>query len=159
MFALIHLIPGDPVDVMLGESAHAADREALRARLPARVLDAPKRGFDTPLAAWLRGPLAQPVAEALETASRAGAGQCEAAVSHDLGLSVTARMRDIETLEYQNDRSFGITVYFDHRKGSASTSDLSDTAVAESVRKACSIASYTAEDEYAGLADAVPRAL
>jgi peptide/nickel transport system permease protein len=39
VFALIHLIPGDPVDVMLGESAHAADREALRARL----------GLDQPL--------------------------------------------------------------------------------------------------------------
>lgn len=30
VFALIHLIPGDPVEVMLGESARAADREALR---------------------------------------------------------------------------------------------------------------------------------
>lgn len=33
VFALIHLIPGDPVDVMLGEGAVAADRAALRARL------------------------------------------------------------------------------------------------------------------------------
>ncbi len=30
MFFLIHMIPGDPVDVMLGESAQTADREALR---------------------------------------------------------------------------------------------------------------------------------
>ncbi|WJW76752.1 ABC transporter permease [Thiohalobacter sp. IOR34] len=30
VFLLIHLIPGDPVDVMLGETAPAADREALR---------------------------------------------------------------------------------------------------------------------------------
>jgi len=30
VFLLIHLIPGDPVDVMLGESAQPADREALR---------------------------------------------------------------------------------------------------------------------------------
>ncbi len=30
VFALIHLIPGDPVEAMLGEHAHAADREALR---------------------------------------------------------------------------------------------------------------------------------
>ncbi|MGB0713093.1 MAG: ABC transporter permease [Gammaproteobacteria bacterium] len=28
--SLIHWVPGDPVDVMLGESAHAADRAALR---------------------------------------------------------------------------------------------------------------------------------
>ncbi len=33
VFLLIHLIPGDPVEVMLGESAHPADREALRVAL------------------------------------------------------------------------------------------------------------------------------
>lgn len=32
-FLLIHLVPGDPVEVMLGESASTADREALRADL------------------------------------------------------------------------------------------------------------------------------
>ena len=33
VFVLIHLVPGDPVDVMLGESAHATDKEALRQAL------------------------------------------------------------------------------------------------------------------------------
>jgi peptide/nickel transport system permease protein len=37
---LIHLIPGDPVEIMLGESASTADREALRAALG---LDLPVR--------------------------------------------------------------------------------------------------------------------
>ena len=32
-FMLIHAVPGDPVEVMLGESASMADREALRAEL------------------------------------------------------------------------------------------------------------------------------
>ena len=33
VFLLIHIVPGDPVEVMLGESAQAADREALREAL------------------------------------------------------------------------------------------------------------------------------
>lgn len=33
VFLLIHLIPGDPVDVMLGETARPADKEALRQSL------------------------------------------------------------------------------------------------------------------------------
>ncbi|MET0065455.1 MAG: nickel ABC transporter permease [Candidatus Thiodiazotropha sp.] len=33
VFFLIHLVPGDPVDVMLGESARPADRSALRTSL------------------------------------------------------------------------------------------------------------------------------
>jgi len=41
VFLLVHLIPGDPVEVMLGESASTADRAALRASL----------GLDQPLAA------------------------------------------------------------------------------------------------------------
>jgi peptide/nickel transport system permease protein len=41
VFLLVHLVPGDPVDVMLGETAQPADREALRRTL----------GLDRPLAA------------------------------------------------------------------------------------------------------------
>lgn len=40
VFLLIHMIPGDPVEIMLGESASTADREALRASLG---LDQPVR--------------------------------------------------------------------------------------------------------------------
>jgi asparagine synthase (glutamine-hydrolysing) len=49
-----------------GRGKHAF-REALRSRLPADILDGAKRGFDTPLRAWLRGPLAAPAAEAIES--------------------------------------------------------------------------------------------
>ncbi len=49
-----------------GRGKHAL-REALRARIPADVLDGRKMGFDVPLRAWLRGPLAPAVAEAVET--------------------------------------------------------------------------------------------
>lgn len=48
-----------------GRGKHAL-REALRGRLPATLLDGPKRGFDTPLRPWIRGPLAGAVREAIE---------------------------------------------------------------------------------------------
>jgi PmbA protein len=44
-------------------------------------------------------------------------------------------------------------VYFGKRKGSASTADLSASAVRATVEKACAIARFTAEDAAAGLAD------
>ncbi len=48
----------------------------------------------------------------------------------------------------------GVTVYFGTRKGTASTGDLSPAALRETVRKACTIAKFTAEDPCAGLPDA-----
>src|SRR5215469_3719676 len=90
---------------------------------------------------------------ALEEAQRQGASQCEADVSVSQGLSVSVRLREVDTLEYQRDRGLGVTVYFGKRKGSASTADLTPAAVRETVAKACAIARYTAEDPYAGLVD------
>jgi PmbA protein len=96
----------------------------------------------------------KPIIEhALEAARSRGASQAEAAVSQNSGLSVGVRLGEVETLEHQRDRSMGITVYFGRRKGSASTADFSMAAVEATVAKACSIARFTAEDAYAGLAD------
>src|SRR5690606_33340194 len=89
----------------------------------------------------------------LHEARKLGADQAEAAASHDIGLSVTARLGDVENLEYTNDRGVGITIYMGSRKGSASTSDFNPKALREAVGKACSFAKYTAPDKYAGLAD------
>jgi PmbA protein len=94
------------------------------------------------------------IERALEEAGSRGATQAEAAVSQDSGLSVGVRLGEVETLEHQRDRSMGITVYFGQRKGSASTADFSPEAVRATVAKACSIARFTAEDAYSGLADA-----
>ena len=93
------------------------------------------------------------VSESLELARKLGATQSESDVSLQKGLTTTVRLGEVETVEYQRDRGMGITVYFGHRKGSASTADLSPRAVAETVEKACDIARYTAEDDCAGLAD------
>ena len=90
---------------------------------------------------------------ALKEAKVLGASQAEAAVSMDVGLSVSVRLGEVETVEYQRDRGMGVTVYFGTRKGSASTADLSAAGLRETVAKACSIARFTAEDPCAGLAD------
>ena len=89
----------------------------------------------------------------LEEAKALGASQAEAAVSVDVGLSVSVRLGEVDTVEYQRDRGMGVTVYFGTRKGSASSADLSAAALRETVGKACSIARFTAEDPCAGLAD------
>ncbi len=100
------------------------------------------------LAAGLAGRL---VTLALAEARGLGASDAEAGVSVETGLSVTARLREVETLEYQRDRGMGVTVYRGKRKGSASTGDLSASAIRDTVAKAYSIAGFTAEDESAGL--------
>ena len=102
-------------------------------------------------------PLADVATLALEEARRAGATQCEADVSVSQGLSVSVRLGEVDTVEYQRDRGLGVTVYFGQRKGGASTADLTPGAVRETVAKACAIARYTAEDPYAGLIE--PEAL
>ncbi len=107
---------------------------------------------DTP--EMTRAELDTRVQEVLAEARAQGASQAEAGLSVDAGLNLTVRLGEVETLEYQRDRGLGITVYFGKRKGSASTADLSPQAVRDSVRAACSIARYTAEDDCAGLADA-----
>ncbi|MDQ3796502.1 MAG: metalloprotease PmbA [Pseudomonadota bacterium] len=90
----------------------------------------------------------------LDEAKRQGATSAEVDVSVNWGLSVTARLGAVETLEHHKDQGVAVTVYLGTRKGSSSSSDLDAGALKETVRAACRIARYTAEDECAGLADA-----
>jgi PmbA protein len=98
--------------------------------------------------------LQQVVSSALALARSAGASAADADASVQKGLTVTVRMGEVDTIEYHRDRAMAVTVYFGHRKGSASTADLRAEAVAQTVSKACTIARHTASDECAGLADA-----
>lgn len=97
--------------------------------------------------------LKQVVAGALAEAEAAGASQAEADASLQRGFSVTVRLGEVETIEYQRDRGLSLTLYFGKSKGSASTADLRPAAVREMALKAAAIARYTAADECAGLAD------
>ena len=91
-------------------------------------------------------------AHATGVARRAG---CEAAVSINAGngLSVGVRGGEVETLEYHRDKSLAVTVYHGRRKGTATTTDFSPDAVAETVAAAVRIAADAEPDEYAGLVD------
>ncbi|MEW8562076.1 MAG: metalloprotease PmbA, partial [Candidatus Thiodiazotropha sp.] len=75
-------------------------------------------------------------------------------VSSNAGLTLTVRLGETETIEHTRDNGLGVTVYFGHRKGSASTSDLSPQAIKETVEAACNFARYTSEDPCSGLAEA-----
>lgn len=93
------------------------------------------------------------VAKALELARSLGADNAEVAMSKQQGLSVGTRMGEVETVEFTNDGALGITIYKEGRKGSASTADLSESALNQAVQAAVNIAQYTSVDECSGLAD------
>lgn len=89
----------------------------------------------------------------LQEAKTQGASQAEVAINNTVGFSVSVRMGEIETVEFNRDKGIGISVYFGKRKGSASSSDISPEAIKNAVTAACHIARFSGEDEYSGLAD------
>jgi len=94
------------------------------------------------------------VQSCLAEAKQQGATSAEASVNVEHGLSVTARLGEAETLEHHNDRGLGVTIYMGQKKGSASTTSFEPAAIKDAVTAACKIASFTEEDDCAGLAEA-----
>lgn len=92
------------------------------------------------------------VSFAIETAQKAGA-TAEVGVTKVSGLSVSTRLQEIENVEFTNDGALGISVYLGLQKGNASTSDLSEEAIKNTVEAALAIAKYTSPDDCTGLAD------
>jgi PmbA protein len=92
-------------------------------------------------------------AEVLAAAKEGGATAAETDVSQAIGLSVTVRKDEVETISYNRDKGIGVTVYVGQRRGHASTADFSADAIRATVGKALAIARYTAEDPCSGLAD------
>jgi PmbA protein len=90
----------------------------------------------------------------IRRARAAGASQAEVSASVGTGLSVNVRLGEVETVERNRDRGFGLSVYFGQRKGSASTADLKPESIEATLAQACAIARYTEPDPSAGLADA-----
>lgn len=91
--------------------------------------------------------------DVLRQAKTAGASAAEVEISLGFGQNVTVRLDEVETIEYNRDKGMSVSVYFGHKRGHASTSDLSSQALQDTVLAACSIARHTAQDMFCGLAD------
>ncbi|KTD48770.1 peptide maturation protein PmbA [Legionella rubrilucens] len=91
--------------------------------------------------------------EVLALAKAKGASDAAVSVNHDSGFSVDVRMKDVETVSFNEDKGVSLTVYFGHRKGSASSTDTSPKALDAMVNAACDIARVSAADPCFGLAD------
>lgn len=104
------------------------------------------------------GPASVPVLEKqveqiLLEAKKQGASACEVSVSTSQSLAVTVRQQEVETLEFNRDQGFGITLYVGNRKASASTTATDTKAIQETVAAALAIAKHTSEDDCAGLGE------
>jgi len=89
----------------------------------------------------------------LKLAKQQGASDAELSLNRGAGLSVEVHMRSVDKLEYHRDQGLSLTVYFGQKQGSATSGDLSQQAIEDTVKAACNIAKFTGEDEFAGLAD------
>lgn len=94
------------------------------------------------------------VDDMLTIAKSLGAHQAEVALQASIGLNVTVRKGQVDTLEFNRDKGIGITVYCDQRKGSASTTDISPESLQATVQAAIDLAKLTQADPFAGLANA-----
>jgi len=90
----------------------------------------------------------------LEQAKKKGATEAEAGIRYESGLSATVRMGTVDTVEFNKDKTLGLTVYKGKRKGTVSTTDMSPDAINTAIEAALRIAEYTEEDNFSGLADA-----
>jgi PmbA protein len=91
--------------------------------------------------------------DVLVQARQQGVSHAIASVSESMGLSVSVRQGQLETIERHADKSLAITVYVGKSSGSASTCDFSQAAIAQTIEAARDIARFTAKDPHAGLPD------
>jgi len=102
---------------------------------------------------YSRGQFEALVDGAIARALELGATDAGAEASEGVGLSVSVRKGELESVERNRDKSLGVSVYLGQRRGNASTSDFSREAIERTVQAAYDIARFTAEDPAAGLPD------
>lgn len=92
------------------------------------------------------------VQDILQQAHQKGASSCEVSIAESWGYSTGVRNQAPESVEYNRDREFSLTVYIGQRTGHASTSDFSVSSITQVIDKALTIARFTGEDLCSGLA-------
>ncbi|MDN5874569.1 MAG: metalloprotease PmbA, partial [Sinobacteraceae bacterium] len=92
--------------------------------------------------------------QAAEVAREQGVDGHEVGASAGRALSVSVRLGEVESVQFQRDRDLSISVYYGQRSGAASTSDVSSDGIAQMVKAACAIARASEADPCAGLPDA-----
>ncbi len=90
---------------------------------------------------------------ALAQAKKLGCSDADISVNRVSGTDYTVRNGETETIERNQEKGLDIRVYIGHQIGNASTSDLSDTAIQDTVKAAHSIAKVTEGDPCLSLAD------
>ena len=95
--------------------------------------------------------LKQMARDVLHYAQQKGASDASVDFSEGSGLSVSVRKGKIETIEQNKDKGMSVTVYLGQRRGNASSSDFSLSALQATVDAAYNIARFTAEDDCAAL--------
>jgi PmbA protein len=88
----------------------------------------------------------------VERAIRAGADAADALYAGQRSTSVEVRLGELEHVGRSEDEEIGLRVFVGTRSASVASSDLSDEALGELVRRALAMAGQAPEDPFAGLA-------
>ncbi len=91
------------------------------------------------------------ISDLLSLSKKYGADSAEAVISKSKGITVSSRCQELENIEFNQEGALGISVYVGKHKGSASTADLTYSALEQAVKAAVDIAKYTSADEFSGL--------
>lgn len=110
--------------------------------------------MNDPVFVHTRAQLEQIAADVLRYAREKGASSAAVGVSDGNGLTVSVRKGKVETIERNQDKAVGATLYIGKRRGNATSSDFSEKSLRAMVDAAYDIASFTTEDASAGLPDA-----
>ena len=78
-------------------------------------------------------------ARVLSEAKAQGATACDVDISEGFGQSVSVRLGEVETIEYNRDKGVAVTAYIGQCKGHASSSDFSLEAITQTVAAAVAI--------------------